>query len=201
MVKRFKRRPPSRPLKPRVVVVTEGKSTEPSYLKVFWQIHGSKTWSLDPIPVGRDPRGVVERAVEEREKSQRDPHARHDSYWAMFDRDDHIRYQEAVDLAEGKGIRKAISNPSFELWAILHYENQDGPITRIECRRKIRTQFSGYDQGKRFTDEKAIRCHYLEAVCRARVLLANRRKERTPFGNPSTTVHELTEFLRLGESR
>lgn len=179
-------------------MVTEGTSTEPMYLTLFWRIHGSEQSVLHPIPLGQDPRRVVERAVLEREKSLRDPDAEFDSYWAMFDRDDHTRYQEAVQLAEGKKIHIAISNPSFELWAILHYELQDGPTTREECQRKLRTWFPGFQHGKRFTDEAAIEHQYIEAVNRALTLLARRLEERTPLGNPSTTVHELTEFLRIG---
>lgn len=196
---RYKRRAPSKPLKPRVVVATEGKSTEPYYLRIFWRIHGSENLSLDLTPVGRDPRRVVERAIEEREKSQLDPDAQHDSFWAMFDRDDHTKYREALDLAAAKDIHKAISNPSFELWAILHYEDQDGPIDRRKCQRKLRALFPGYGQRKRFTDEAAIKNQYESAVSRARTLLVNRYKEGEPLGNPSTTVHELTELLRLGK--
>lgn len=184
-----------------MVVVTEGTSTEPIYLSLFCRIHGSEKSVLHPIPLGQDPRRVVERAVLEREMSRRDPDAEFDSFWAMFDRDEHARFQEAVQLARTQKIHIAISNPSFELWAVLHYEFQDGPTTREECRRKLRTWFPSFEHGKRFTDEAAIEYQHNEAVNRARTLLARRLEERTPFGNPSTTVHELTEFLRVGRRR
>ena len=198
-MKRFKRRSASRKLKPRVVVITEGTLTEPVYLDLFFQFHGDKTSTLHCIPLGQDPRNIVERAIWEREKSRRDPDSLRDSYWAMFDKDDHTRFQEAVKLAEDKNIFTAISNPSFELWAILHYELQDAPITQRECEQKLRNRIPGFGKGKRFEDVPAIKCSYRNAVDRARQLLTRRLEERTPFGNPSTTVQELTEFLRLGK--
>lgn len=177
----------------------EGTSTEPTYLSLFCRIHGNKTLTLRSIPLGQDPRKVVERAVSEQEKLQLDPDALRDSYWAVFDRDDHERFREALDLARTRNINTAISNPSFELWAILHYELQDGPITREECQRKLRDRLPGFGRGKRFEDLAAIGDQYEKAVKQARKLLERRLEERTPFGNPSTTVHELTEFLRLGK--
>lgn len=180
-------------------MVTEGTFTEPTSLALFCRIHGANTLTLRSIPLGQDPRNVVDRAVLEREKSQSDPDAQRDSHWAVFDWDNHKRFQEAVELARAKNINTAVSNPSFELWAILHYEFQDGPITREECQRKFRDRFPGFRKGKRFEDEAVIRNQHTMAAERAHRLLARRLEEGTPFGNPSTTVHVLTEFLRLGK--
>ena len=67
-----------------------------------------------------------------RRKLKRDRLATRDSVWAMFDRDIHKRFDEARDLARGNGIRLAISNPCFELWGILHYQDQNAPLGRQE---------------------------------------------------------------------
>ena len=196
MKRNYRRRIQSRSPKPRIVVVTEGISTEPLYLKLFRQLHGIASVALDVIPLGQDPRAVVERAVSEQDESEADVDAEDDSFWAMFDRDEHDRFHEAVDLAKGNRIRTAISDPCFELWAILHYELVDAPCTRHECQRRLAELCPDYGKsGKRFEDLEAIQISYRDAVKRADTLLVNRRKERRPYGNPSTTVFELTEHV------
>ena len=135
--RRIGRRPAVRPPAARIVVATEGVLTEPEYLRVFSRIHGDRSVRVVPIRVGGDPRAVVERAIEESERSKRDKLATRDSVWAMFDRDIHQQFDEARDLARGNGIRLAISNPCFELWGILHYQDQNAPLERQECQRQL----------------------------------------------------------------
>ena len=139
------------------MVVTEGTSTEPGYLKMFKQLHGSESAALKVIPLGADPRAVVERAIDE---TPLDPEpSGNDSVWAVFDRDDHERFNEAVDLARGNNIKTAVSNPCFELWGILHYELLDAPTHR-------------QSSGKRFEDAGVVNGQHGEAVRRARELLS-----------------------------
>ena len=197
------RTPAARSLAARIVVATEGKATEPEYLKVFNRVYENPSAQLVPIPVGGDPGKVVERVIEEKEKSKNDPLSRHDTYWAMFDRDSHPRYEEARDLARGNGILLATSNPCFELWGILHYQEQNAPIDRHECQRKLEKLCPGYDVngGKTFSDRQTIEQRYPKAAERSNDSLQRRENEGSPDGNPSTTVHELTGSIRHFNTR
>ena len=154
------------------------------------------------VPIGDvgDPRAVVERAIEESRKLKRDPPAGRDSVWAMFDRDIHPRFAESKNLAHGNGISLAISNPCFELWGILHYQDQDAHLDRHECQRLLRYLCPGYRKSgaKVFDDRTAIEKGYLDAVKRAEKSLERRTEEGIPGGNPSTSVHLVTEQIRLG---
>ncbi len=197
-VRRIARRPAIRQPASRIVVATEGVVTEPGYLKVFSDIHGDRSAArVVPIPVGGDPRAVVERAIEESEKSKRDRLAAGDSFWALFDRDSHSRFDEARDLARRKGIRTAISNPCFELWGILHYREQNAPLGSRECQRMLETLHFPYGvrSNKRFEDREAIARRYPAAVRRASRAARRREEAGRPGGNPSTTVHLLTEWI------
>lgn len=69
MARNYRRREPSRQPKPLTLVVTEGELTEPSYLRAFKRIHGAKRATLKIIPLGQDPRAVVEKAMRERSDS------------------------------------------------------------------------------------------------------------------------------------
>ena len=207
--RRVVRRPATRLPAARIVVATEGVLTEPEYLKVFSRIHGDRSVRVVPVGVGGNPRTVVERAIEELEKSQRDRLAGRDSVWAMFDRDSHERFDEARDLARGRGIRLAISNPCFELWGILHYQEQNAPLERRACQRKLgelcpRSRYNaGARKGARkiFDNREAIEQRYSAAVARASLSVQRREEEGEPGGNPSTTVHLLTESIRCFERR
>ena len=129
--RRITRRAATRSPAARIVVVTEGGSTEPAYLRVFGRIYGEPSAvRLNIIPAAGDPRAVVERAITELRKLRGDKLASKDTVWAMFDRDEHPRFDEARIMARDNGISMAISNPCFELWGIFHYRDYDAPLDR-----------------------------------------------------------------------
>jgi hypothetical protein len=69
---------------------------------------------------------LVNMAVEERRRNDREQ-GEIDEFWCLFDVEwpqNHPRLGEAVQKAECHQVRLAISNPCFELWLILHHEDQ-----------------------------------------------------------------------------
>ena len=197
-MRRIDRRASARGLASRIVVVTEGAVTEPGYLRTFDRLHGDQSSArLVVIGGAGDPRAVVERAIDESKELKRDPLGSRDTVWAMFDRDEHPRFDEAKDMAHGNGVRLAVSNPCFELWGILHYQEYDAPLDRHECQRMLGELCPSYSnrKGKIFDDPEVIGSKYRDAVGRAEGSLTRRREEGNPEGNPSTTVHRLTEHI------
>lgn len=85
-----RRRPVRRPAV-RIVVATEGSSTEPAYLRALNRLFVDESVRLELVSGVGDPRAVVEQAIEELAKSERDLLGNDDSAWAMFDRDAHDR--------------------------------------------------------------------------------------------------------------
>ena len=185
----------------RVVVVAEGASSEPSYLREFERFFGHRSLIVRPIGGVGDPKAVVGRAIDERRDAHSDRLGTKDIFWAMFDRDIHARYAEAVDLARRSGIPTAISNPCFELWAIFHYQDQDAPMDRHECQRMLGRLCPSYARrgNKVFGDINTIQRGYHDAVERGKTSVARREAEGAPTGNPSTSVHCLTECIRTGK--
>ena len=201
--RRITRRSPVRRPALRIVVAMEGASTEPGYLKSFCRVFGSKSVRLELIRGVGDPRAVVERAIKEIRNAASDPLGNQDSAWAMFDRDVHARFAEAKDMAHGNGVPLAVSNPCFELWGIFHYRDCDAPLERHACQKILEELCPEYVRrgSKVFGSLEVIEEKYADAVERARHSLAKREADGKPEGNPSTTVHELTEHIRLTVSR
>ncbi len=179
-----------------MIVVTEGEKTEPRYIHEFLRIHRAANVRVEPT--GFEPKAVVERAIKLKGAATEDDAA---SVWAVFDKDEHPRFEQARQLAKQNDIRVAASNPCFELWAVFHYRDYAAPIDRHHCQRLLAQRCSGYraDRGKLFTDTDVIENQYGVAVERAKRALSDRELEGDPQGNPSTSMHLLMESIRKGQ--
>jgi hypothetical protein len=105
---------------------------------------------------------VVKYAKELFEKGDRHKHIQPRAFeqvYAVFDRDNHTSYFDALNLAaslDGKlrndnkqtVIFKAIASvPSFELWLLLHYEDVQAPLHRDEVILRLKRYFPSYEKG------------------------------------------------------
>ena len=181
-----------------MIVVTEGEKTEPHYIREFARIHRAPNVSVEWT--GGDPQGVVKKAIAIKRRLGRGARA-NANVWAVFDRDEHERFDEALQLAQRNDIRVAVSNPCFELWAVFHYQDYAAHIERHECQRLLAQLCKSYrvDRGKLFNDTDAIRSNHDAAVQRGKRSLHDRKMEGNPRGNPSTSMHVLMESIRTQE--
>lgn len=145
---------------------------------------------------------VAERAVEEagtrkRGRAKPDPFEEGDRVWAVFDRDEHPRFDEAVALCREHDIGVARSNPCFEIWLILHEGEYNRPCSRVEAQKELASLRPEYDRrAAKTVDCDGLARRVEEAEERAEAQLRCRTKEGIPFGNPSTTVGRLTREIR-----
>lgn len=198
------RRAPSRDPLPLLLVVCEGEVTEPQYLRGFARAQGANTVRLRVVAPGGDPRALVEHAVELRDqaagRAAREGDATHiyDEVWCVFDVDDHARLATARELADRTAIGLAVSNPSFELWLILHFRNQSAHLTSKRAAEILRKHIRDYHKHVRYEELSA---GYADAVERAASLEHRHLEAGTVGGNPSTGVYHLTERIReLGKA-
>jgi hypothetical protein len=120
-----------------------------------------------------------------------------DQVWAVFDRNDHPNFAQAVNKAEAAGISVAYSNPCFELWVVLHYQDHDRPVRRDEIQKVLRELMRGYDPDRSKHLAFDDICGAVErAEKRAETLERRRAEERNPRGNPSTSVFRLSQEIR-----
>ena len=195
---RLRRRAPSRERKKRILVVTEGKVTEPEYLKAFAHQRRNPLVHVEIVGPAGVPITVVREAVAVRQKArdeatrERDDNLRFDVAWAVFDRDEHPTFAEALKEAKASLVDVAPSNPSFELWALLHFEDQTGSIERHHVRERLEAHLPRYDKQ---LDYPKLAGQYAVALTRAQALATAANRVGDPQGNPTTAVWALTELI------
>ena len=194
----LRRRAPYRQPLPRMLIVCEGKRTEPEYFRDMKTVERALV-DLDIRSEGM-PKELVERAVELKRQAEaaaereRDENLRYDEVWCVFDIDTHKLIAEASQQARNHRIELAISNPCFELWVLLHFQDQRAHIQVRQVQRLCAKHLPGYEKRVPYTK---LRRYYIIAVQRAKHLDKMQASLGRMRGNPSTGVYRLTEKIRL----
>ena len=116
--------------KPLLLIVCEGKNTEPSYFNQF----RVSSAIVKPVGEGYNTLSLVNRAI------QLANQAKYDQVWCVFDKDDFSEtdFNSAIQKAQAKEFGVAYSNQSFEYWLILHFDDhQGGGMHRNDYNAKI----------------------------------------------------------------
>lgn len=194
------RGPASRSPKRRLLVVCEGKVTEPLYIEGFVRKTRNATVDVQIHDEHGDPRTLVEMAKSEKQqakaraKQQGDEFLAYDEVWCAFDRDQHERFQDACQMARDNQLELAVSNPCFELWLLLHFRDSPGARHRhyVQTMLKNKKYLPGYD--KHFDFERVADL-VDQATERARRLDQGAARMGETFRNPTTGFYRLVESI------
>jgi hypothetical protein len=193
-----KRRRPFREPRPRILIVCEGTKTEPGYFLALR--HREKSAIELDIEPGGVPKTLVEKAArlkrsaEKEARRHKDDNLRYQYVWCVFDVDEHPNLAEAQQQARDNGIDVAISNPCFELWILLHFDDRTAYIHRDALHRECVKFLPGYEKDVPFDK---VHSHYEDAVRRATALSAwQKTRDCGCETNPWTDVHRLTELIK-----
>lgn len=194
-----KRRLFSRPLGQRryrklFLVAVEGSKTEPQYFSIL--NFGQAIIKVECIPGGdaSSPPQVLARLKTRIRKSEL---LKSDEAWLVVDKDDWSD-EQLVPLfewsLEDERFGFALSNPKFEYWLLLHFEDSTVGSSR-ECSERLARHLPDYQKsidGRRFTSDRIN-----SAIVRAR------QRDRPPCADwpraCGTTVYRLVE--RIVEAR
>ena len=107
-----------------VLIVCEGEKTEPNYFEELRDAFKLNTANIEICgdECGSSPRNVVDHAIKKYRESKD-----YDRVYCIFDKDQHLTYNEALDkvrqtkLPKGHSIYAITSVPCFEIWFLLHY--------------------------------------------------------------------------------
>lgn len=176
------------PLKKLIHLVMEGTRTEPQYFSIF----RSDEYVLKFHKNRRNetsPKGLVKRA-ESVEKE--DGLSKADQIWIVSDKDNWTNeHFKILEIWERKPQHNhALSNPSFEYWLLLHFEDT-GVSSQDDCLNRLKKYLQGYDKNldiKVFTPE----------LIKKAVLRAKKRNDNADgncFDYQGSTVYKLVEIL------
>ncbi|HOY62439.1 MAG TPA: RloB family protein [bacterium] len=198
--KKLARKPPFKELKPVLLIVCEGKKTEPYYfedIKSKWKITSMQIEIKGSNVCGTAPKDIVDYAKKEWKKKTRDgmPIEKGD-VWCVFDRDAHESFDAAIKMAKDNGFGIAVSNPCFELWYLLHFRNQTAHIERDDVKRSLREHIIGYESNMKEVFSE-INDKMEKAEKHAHGLRLKHEGDGSPeTQNPSTGVDALIKRLR-----
>lgn len=190
----------SRELRRIIRVLTEGTVTEPSYLAQLQR--RNRDIHLRVQGLGMGPLSLVQQARDEKRANDRSTRRRgsrdFDEIWCVFDVDEHHNLSQAINEAHQSGIGVVVSNPCFELWLVLHNQDQTAHIDRHEVQRLARDLgVVNHRKGLETAQIDALMDRYADARRRAQLLEQRHvNNGSNPNENPSSTVWRLTDKLR-----
>jgi RloB-like protein len=126
-----------------VHVFTEGRVTEPEYIRIIREragVKGTEVRIANASAPGsqRKPVKLVEAAVQlMRDETRAAKRSKLEkqywpAVWCLFDRDQHEHVDAAIKDAEAAGVRVAFSHPCFEVWRLLHHKPVTGTFGRCD---------------------------------------------------------------------
>ena len=115
-----------------------------------------------------------------------------DEFWCVFDVEWPRNHPglRAIEQARANSIQLAISNPCFELWLILHFQDHSSWLDNNQARR-LRRQLDG--SGDKGLDSGKYMPFTADAARRAAGLDARHLRDGTvfPHDNPATGMYRL----------
>jgi hypothetical protein len=193
----------------RILIISEGSKTEPNYfreIRAAYRLHTANV-EVHPSELGTAPIQVVQYAQALFENGDRHKNIQRRAFekvFAVFDRDDHASYHDALSLAASLNgklkndakqsiVFEAIASvPCFELWLLLHFEDIQTPLHRDEVIRRLKRHIPDYEKGTKnsfsITNE-----HLTVAIQRAERLATRFTAHTDP--EPFTTIDALVKLM------
>ena len=166
--RRFSRKTKVRNYRKRFVIAVEGRKTEPQYFALF-PLSCEATLEvkcLKPSPRGDSaPHHVLKRLT--KFVNQQGLEGK-DEAWLVVDRDEWPSEQldALYEWTKGRSHRfLALSNPSFEYWLLLHFEDGAALQSKEDCLCRLKRHLPNYDKQIKAQDFSRERIR--EAVRRA----------------------------------
>jgi hypothetical protein len=181
-----------------ILIVCEGKQTEPNYFNALRSTLRRKNIRVLIIPGGENlvtPIYLVQNMEAERQKLDWDP--TNDEAWCVFDIEQvgtHHSLDQALGFARKHNFQLALSNPAFEYWLLLHFERTGRAFTNAtEVINSLSHHIPNYS--KSMAVYRIVREQTEQAIDNAESLRSLHEGRWEDFPNPSTGVDLLVKKL------
>lgn len=202
---------PQRPYRPRgqrqiALIQCEGRRTEYTYLDEFCRDCGIRHVLTVDVNPGKGQNAVVTvQTALDKAKTERARGKIYDEIWCVLDVENaahETTLNDALALAKQHGIRVCLSNPSFEVWLLAHFErvtrsfeNSSAVEHRLEEAYWRRHFGGGYDKGDQNLYDK-LKSRLPDALANSqRVLETFHENKPCRECNASTEVYRLIQRL------
>lgn len=198
----YRRIPGKRIPRKAILIVCEGKATEPNYFSSFRNRFHISTIEMEIIPEGGSPITIVDKSIRLRDDRRSEVRRRttskpeYDEVWCIFDTENPANNEtlsSAIEKASCNKINLGISNPAFEYWYLIHFVYTNRPFRDAgELKQELSKYITNYTKSINVFPlvfdktplalENSKRCH----------------KNHTgsgPYPNSSTTVHRIVEEI------
>ena len=156
MVK-YKRKPPKRQLRDRVLILCGGKTEEIYFNKFKQKYRGGLNNVTVKVATSKysNPIAIVDEAIALQDDF--------DELWCVFDKDDFKDFDDAIrKVSQYTKLNCAFSNEAIEYWFTLYFSNKTGHIGRKRLNEMISKQFDlEYDKSNAIVERV---CEKLEAL-------------------------------------
>lgn len=183
-----------------ILIVCEGKQTEPNYFNALRSALRRKNIRVLIIPGGENlvtPIYLVQNLDTERQKLDWDP--TNDEAWCVFDIEQvgtHQSLEQALAYARKRNFQLALSNPAFEYWLLLHFERTGRAFTdATEVIHSLAHHIPNYS--KSMAVYRLVQEQTEQAIYNAESLRSLHEGNWEDFPNPSTGVDLLVKKLRM----
>jgi hypothetical protein len=198
----LRRRTGTRRPKKTLLVFCEGEKTEPQYLEALKRQPEIRDVAAVDLRIetghgGAVPLTLVALAIDARNRAAAEE-AEIDEFWCVVDVEwprNHPGLSDAVRRARENEIHLAITNPCFELWLILHF-NDHGAWLDNDAARRLRR---GLDGSSDKSLEAAKYMPLVAAAARRAADLETRHQKNGaifPDDNPSSGMHRLIASIQ-----
>lgn len=163
--RKYKRPFGQRPYRKLFIITTEGSVTEPEYFSMF--NNENNTIQIKCIRSGKksDPKNVLKRM---KKYVTDNPLKKDDEAWLIVDKDK-WKNEQLNELSQWSKLEKkygfAVSNPLFEYWLLLHFEEGDNITSSSNCQHRLKKYLPDYDKQ---IDVNKIKPGISEAISRAK---------------------------------
>lgn len=196
MTRKHPRKTKTREQRKLLVIVCEGEKTERIYFNRYKKDRPGLSIEL-PNTSDTDPKNLVKFAISQINRYGLDL-KNGDDIWCVFDCDDNpnTHILSACKNA-GKRVKICLSNPSFELWYLLHFAYTESPLTNPILMEQLKRKITGYKKNEDYFDllissrEIAIR----NAKKINKLHESNGIDLFSTKSNPSTHVYKIVEDI------
>lgn len=186
-----------------VIVVCEGHKTEPNYFNSLRQKYRLSNLDVRIVADQGAAISVVKRALSEINEKKKSRESI-DEIWCVFDTEnpnENPSFLPAIERARRARINLAVSNPAFEYWYFIHFDQSSRPFANgQDMKRALKTHIPDYDESANVFPK-------LDGLTQTAINNADILRKRSVdswdlFPNPSTGVDKLVaEIIEMANEK